>query len=304
MEPTTESIEEFVSKIKQLATVLGKTQEDQVLKIKMSSPSAEVYRLIMQCTTLENIINLINQMQAMNFQSVQPSMPNTAMPFMAAQIDAQKQVTFNSPLDHKVEKMADKLDMLTENMDKLAVSMNDLRQRPRDGRDSSRNRNRSWSRGRDQYRSDSGQRYRNRSDSRNRSWSRGRDRRDRSYDRQYRGRDRSRDYYRDSRDYRDRDYRDSRSNRGDRSRGNNRKGYNGYNNRRSNHCAGCNCNQSCNHNQRSQNRSNSDGRRSSRGNTPCPHESIQSMQDSINLIMDESCNLLDLQDTYKDSLNF
>ena len=34
------------------------------------------------------------------------------------------------------------------------------------------------------------------------------------------------------------------------------------------------------------------------------HESIQSMQDSINLIMDESCNLLDLQDTYKDSLNF
>ena len=121
--PTTESIEEFVSKIKQLATVLGKTQEDQVLKIKMSSPSAEVYRLIMQCTKIENIINLINQMQAMNFQSVQPSMPNTAMPFMAAQIDAQKQVTFSSPLDHKVEKMADKLDMLTENMDKLAVSM-------------------------------------------------------------------------------------------------------------------------------------------------------------------------------------
>ena len=38
-------------------------------------------------------------------------MPNTVMPFMAAQIDAQKQVTFNSPLDHKVEKMADKLDM-------------------------------------------------------------------------------------------------------------------------------------------------------------------------------------------------
>ena len=65
--PTTESIEEFVSKIKQVATVLGKTQEDQVLKIKMSSPSAEVYRLIMQCTTIESIINLIKQMQAMNF---------------------------------------------------------------------------------------------------------------------------------------------------------------------------------------------------------------------------------------------
>ena len=65
--PTTESIEEFVSKIKQLATVLGKTQEDQVLKIKMSSPSAEVKRLIMQCTTIENRINLIDQMQAMNF---------------------------------------------------------------------------------------------------------------------------------------------------------------------------------------------------------------------------------------------
>ena len=101
--PTTESTEEFVSKIKQLATVLGKMHKDQVLKIKMSSPSAEVYRLIMQCTTIENIINLINQMQAMNFQSVQPSMPNTAMPFMA-----QKQVIFSSPLDHKIEKMADK----------------------------------------------------------------------------------------------------------------------------------------------------------------------------------------------------
>ena len=175
-------MEEFVSKIKQLATVLGKTQEDQVLKIKMSSPSAEVYRFIMQCTTIENIINLINQMQAINFQPVQPTMRNTAMPFMAAQIDAQKQVTFSSPLDHKVEKMAGKLDILTENMDKLEVSMNNLRQRPRDGRDSSRNRNRSGSRGRDQYRSDSGQRYRNRSNSGNRSWSRGRDRRDRSYD--------------------------------------------------------------------------------------------------------------------------
>ena len=66
-------------------------------------------------------------MQTMNFQSVQPSMPNTAMPFMAAQIDAQKQMTFSSPLDHKVEKMADRLDVLTENMDKLAVSMNDLK---------------------------------------------------------------------------------------------------------------------------------------------------------------------------------
>ena len=105
----------------------------------------------------------------------------------------------------------------------------------------------------------------------------------------------SRDYYRDSRDYRD-----SRSNRGDRSRGNNSKGYNGYNNRRSNHCAGCSCNQSCNHNHRSQNRGNSDGRR----NTPCPHDSFQSMQDSINFIVDESCNLLDFKDTYKDSLNF
>ena len=47
--------------------------------------------------------------------------------------------------------------MLTENMDKLAVSMNDLRQRLGDGKDSSRNSNRSWARGRDQYRSDSGQ---------------------------------------------------------------------------------------------------------------------------------------------------
>ena len=74
--------------VEKALTYLG---QHQVLKIKMSSPSAEVYsRLIMQSTTIENIINLINQMQAINFQSVQPCMPNTAMPLMAAQIEMTK----------------------------------------------------------------------------------------------------------------------------------------------------------------------------------------------------------------------
>ena len=65
-------------------------------------------------------------MQAMNFQSVQPSMPNTAMPFMAAQVDAQKQVTFSSPLNHTVEKMADKL-VLDAAVIKCAIIIRDLR---------------------------------------------------------------------------------------------------------------------------------------------------------------------------------
>ena len=38
----TENIEDFVRKVRQVANVLGKSQEDQVLKLKMSSQNMDI----------------------------------------------------------------------------------------------------------------------------------------------------------------------------------------------------------------------------------------------------------------------
>ena len=138
----------------------------------------------------------------------------------------------------KGQNVADKLDMLTENMDKLAVSMNDLRQRPRGGRDSSRNRNRSLSREEIniEVTLDKGTETEVTQETGH------------GPEEETEGID----IMLDNTEVEKavgiiieilstigiETIRDSRSGRGDRSRGNNRKGYNGYNNRRSNHCAG------------------------------------------------------------------
>ena len=63
--PQIESIEDYVQKINQLATALGKTEPDKVLKLKMSAPNQEIYLLIMTCTTTEEIVTTINKFQAM-----------------------------------------------------------------------------------------------------------------------------------------------------------------------------------------------------------------------------------------------
>ena len=46
--PQLESIEDYVQKINQLATALGKMEPDKVLKLKMSAPNQEIYLLIMK----------------------------------------------------------------------------------------------------------------------------------------------------------------------------------------------------------------------------------------------------------------
>ena len=70
--PHLESIEENVQKINQLATALGKTEPDKVLKLKMSAPNQEIYLLIMTCTTTE-IVATINKFQAMSFSQIKYS---------------------------------------------------------------------------------------------------------------------------------------------------------------------------------------------------------------------------------------
>ena len=61
--PQLESIEDYVQKINQLATALGKT-EPEVLKLKMSAPNQEIYLLIMTCTTTKEIVATINKLQS------------------------------------------------------------------------------------------------------------------------------------------------------------------------------------------------------------------------------------------------
>ena len=65
--PNVETTEDFVHKVNQLAKVLKKTEADQVLKIKIASPNTDMYMLIMTCTSVADIVSVINQMQAMNW---------------------------------------------------------------------------------------------------------------------------------------------------------------------------------------------------------------------------------------------
>ena len=65
--PQLESIEDYVQKINQLTTALGKTEPDKVLELEMSAPNQEIYLLIMTCTTTEEIVATINKFQAMSY---------------------------------------------------------------------------------------------------------------------------------------------------------------------------------------------------------------------------------------------
>ena len=65
--PQLESIEDYVQKINQIATALGKRELDKVLKLKMSAPNQEIYFLIMTYTTTEEIVATINKFQAMSY---------------------------------------------------------------------------------------------------------------------------------------------------------------------------------------------------------------------------------------------
>ena len=307
--PQSESIEDFANKVTQLAKVLSKSDAEGVLKIKMASPDADTYKMIMNCTNADEIIRIINQLQAMSFQPTGATAATAAtgptIPFMSAQHDPCKQVSFQEPIIENMSKMTDQIAMLTDHIDKMAVSINDSRKSPRFDRRDYRGRNRSHSgdRGRDRNRYD---RYR--------SSSRDRDRRNRSNSRDSyrslsrdRNRDRGRDYRRDdyyryrddrSRNYGRSDYRDYKP-RDDRKRG--------YWKRINfSHCAGCSCNQPCtqqhNHNQQSSQNQNRSNGRTSRGNTPGP-DRFNTMTERLHDLVDDSCNLLELHQQYEDSLN-
>ena len=63
--PQIETIHQFISKLKNLASVIGKTEADQAYRLKKSLPP-ELRKIIMTCNSVDSIVDIINQMQAMN----------------------------------------------------------------------------------------------------------------------------------------------------------------------------------------------------------------------------------------------
>ena len=130
----TETIHQFVSKLKNLASVLGKTEADQAYRLKKSLPP-ELKKIIMTCNSVDSIVDIINQMQAMNYLSFNPSQPtavttNTpAMPFMAVQSNmTEKKVSFSEPLNQQLsDPLLQSLHVITQKLDSCVTSMNNLR---------------------------------------------------------------------------------------------------------------------------------------------------------------------------------
>ena len=94
--PKIESIEDFANKVTQLAEILNKSQAEQIIKIKMACPDKGTYQMIMGCTTIDEIIKIINQLQAMSWLNPPPA-PSQAQtnPFqiLSAQQDDSKTVS-------------------------------------------------------------------------------------------------------------------------------------------------------------------------------------------------------------------
>ena len=129
--PQLESIEDCVQKINQLATALGKTEPDKVLKLKMSAPNQEIYLLIMTCTTTEEIVATINKFQAMSYflKSSTPglNLPTTQSTNYAVAAQQVKSVSFTSDTENNIPGWAQNLDnKLSDQMTKLTKSINKL----------------------------------------------------------------------------------------------------------------------------------------------------------------------------------
>ena len=127
--PQLESIEDDVQKINQLATALGKTQPDKVLKLKMSAPNQEIYLLIMTCTTTEEIVATINKFQAMSYflKSSTPRLnaPTTQTTNYAVAAQQAKKVSFASDTQNNIPGWAQNLEnKLSDQMTKLTKSIN------------------------------------------------------------------------------------------------------------------------------------------------------------------------------------
>ena len=118
-------------KINQLATALGKTEQDKVLKLKMSAPNQEIYLLIMICTTTEEIVATINKFQAMSYflKSSTPGLnpPTTQTTNYAVAAQKVKSVSFASDTQNNIPGWAQNLEnKLSDQMTKLTKSINKL----------------------------------------------------------------------------------------------------------------------------------------------------------------------------------
>ena len=144
--PQMETIHQFVSKLKNLASVLGKTETDQAYRLKKSLPP-ELRKIIMTCNSVDSIVDIINQMQAMNSLGLIPITPavtmNTpAMPFMATQSNmTEEKVSFSDPLNSQMsDPLLQSLHVITQKLDSCVTSMNSLRTDLRSDYDRSRKR--------------------------------------------------------------------------------------------------------------------------------------------------------------------
>ena len=134
--PQLESIKDYVQKINQLATALGKTEPDKVLKLKISAPNQEIYLFIMTCTTTEEIVAAINKFQAMSyfFKSNTPGLnpPTTQTTNYAVAAQQVKSVSFAPDTQNKNLGWAKNLEnKLSDQMTKLTNShMRDIEMTP------------------------------------------------------------------------------------------------------------------------------------------------------------------------------
>ena len=127
--PQLESIEGYVQKINQLATALGKTEPDKVLKLKMLPPNQEIYLLIMICTTTEEIVATINKFQTMSyflkFSTPGINPPTTQSTNYAVAAQQVKSVSFTSCTQNNIPGWAQNLEnKLSDQMTKLTKSIN------------------------------------------------------------------------------------------------------------------------------------------------------------------------------------
>ena len=129
--PQLESIEDYVQKINQLATALGKTEPGKVLKLKMSAQNQEIYLLIMTCTTTEEIMATINKFQAMSYflksSTLGLNPPSTQSTNYAVAAQQVKSVSFASDTQNNIPGWAQNLEnKLSDQMTKLTKSINKL----------------------------------------------------------------------------------------------------------------------------------------------------------------------------------
>ena len=129
--PQLESIKDYVQKINQLATALRKTEPDKVLKLKMSAPNQEIYLLIMNCTTTEEIVTTINKFQAMSYflKSSTPglNLQTTQRTNYAVAAQQVKSVSCASDTQNNIPGWAQNLEnKFSDQMTKLTMSINKL----------------------------------------------------------------------------------------------------------------------------------------------------------------------------------